>query len=223
MSTAENKSGIDKSEGAGARRRQNRSKETRMRIQAAAAEEFARYGFEGTTTRSIAARAKVRHALVVYHFETKLGIWQAVMAEVLGSFHKVFAERMEGLRGVDDVTKLRLMQADFIRLAAEKPELHWLMSHEAGEGGERIAWLFQNLLIGDFTLFTDLIKSAQESGHYVEGNPVHLHYLFLGAAARIYMVSSEVEMVMGQSPFDPAFVEDHIAACQRLFFRTPPA
>lgn len=203
------------------RRRQARAKETRERIQEAAAKEFAHNGFDGTTTRSIATRAGVRHALVIYHFETKLGIWQAVMKDVLGGFHKTFADRIEGLRGVDDVTKLRLLHADFIRLSAQHPELHWLMSHEAGEGGERITWLMENVLIGDFEMFVHLIKSAQKSGHYVEGDALHLHYIFLGAAARIFMVSGEVETLMGRSPFDPAFVEDHIETCARLFFRVP--
>lgn len=201
------------------RRRQARAKETRERILEGAAKEFAHNGFDGTTTRSIATRAGVRHALVIYHFETKLGIWQAVMKDVLGGFHKTFADRIEGLRGVDDVTKLRLLQADFIRLSAQHPELHWLMSHEAGEGGERITWLMENVLGGDFEMFVNLIKSVQKSGQYVEGDPLHLHYIFLGAAARIFMVSGEVETLMGRSPFDPAFVEDHIETCGRLFFR----
>lgn len=203
------------------RRRQARAKETRACIIQAAKEEFARSGFSGTTTRAIALRAHLKHASVAYHFDGKLGVWQAVMREVLGSFHEAFASRLDGLHGVDDVTKLRLLQADFIRLSAAKPELHWLMSHEAGDGGERIAWLLQNVLIGDVNMFASLIRSAQKAGCYAPGDPLLLHYLFIGAAVRIFMVSGEVEAVMGRSPFSPEFVEEHIRTCQELFFRTP--
>lgn len=203
------------------RRRQTRSIETRARILQAAITEFADKGFEGSSTRAIADRAEVRHALLIYHFQTKLGIWEAVMRDTIGSFHESFAARLEGLAGVDDVTKLKLIQADFIRMAAAKPELHWLMSHEAGQRGDRINWIADNLLGNGFTMFTTLIRSAQAEGRYVEGDPIHLHYVFLGAAARIFMLSGEVELMTGHSSFDPAFVEEHILVCQRLFFRDP--
>lgn len=203
------------------RRRQGRSIEKRMRILAAAAQEFAQHGFDGATTRSIAKRAGLRHALIIYHFDTKLGIWQAVMHYVLHWYREAFAARLEGLHGVDEVTKLRLLQADFIRIAAKHPELHWLMSHEAGHGGERLEWLLDNVLKGSLKMFVDLITAAQKAGCYIKGDPTHLHYLFLGAAARIFMLAAEVEAVTGRSPFTPEFVEEHIEMCQALFFRTP--
>lgn len=203
------------------RRRQSRSIEKRAKILTAAAQEFADHGFEGATTRSIAHRAGIRHALVIYHFDNKLGIWQAVMRDVFHWFTDAFRVRIEGLEGIDDVTKLRLLQADFIRLAAKHPELHWLMSHEAGHGGERLDWLLENLVQDGYELFRSLIEKAQSAGCYVEGDPGHLYYLFLGAAARIFMLSSEVERVVGRSPFTPEFVEEHIRLCQSLFFREP--
>ncbi|PZQ22636.1 MAG: hypothetical protein DI569_07880 [Sphingopyxis macrogoltabida] len=205
------------------RKRQARSAETRTNILAAATQEFAELGFNGATTRSIAQRANVQHNLVIYHFETKIGIWQAVMRHAIGWYHRAFEERIEGLRGVDPVTTLRLLQIDFVRMAAEHPELHWLMSHEAGQRGERIEWIVANLLGGSFNKWRDLIVAAQEAGAYVKGDPYHLHYLFIGAAGRIFMLSAEVEKIIGRSPFDPDFVEEHVQIVQDLFFRDPPA
>lgn len=206
------------------RRRQGRSIETRANILAAATGEFADLGFNGATTRSIAERAGVRHALVIYHFETKLGVWQAVMRNVLSWFHTAFNAQIEAFRDdMDAVTRLEALQAAFIRMAAAHPELHWLMSHEAGAGGDRLDWLLDNLVGANFTLFQDLIVEAQQLGRYVAGDALHLHYIFLGAAARIFMLSSEVEKVTGRSPFEDEFVEEHIRLCRSLFFRDPPA
>lgn len=203
------------------RRRQARSTETRANILEAATKEFAAYGFEGATTRSIAERADVRHNLVIYHFETKLGIWQAVMQKAIGEYHRSFDQRLEGLRGVDPVTQLRLIHEDFIRMAAKRPELHWLMSHEAGQKGERIEWIVKQLVGQGFEKWRELIVAAQEKGAYVQGDPYHLHYLFLGAAGRIFMLAAEVESITGRSPFDPGFVDDHVKLCHALFFRNP--
>lgn len=205
------------------RKRQARSAETRTNILNAATKEFAELGFNGASTRSIAKRANVLHNLVIYHFESKVGIWQAVMRHVLGWYHEAFAARLAGLRGVDPVTTLRLLQIDFVRMAAEHPELHWLMSHEAGQRGERIEWIINTLLGSGFETWRELIVAAQEAGAYVKGDPLHLHYLFIGAAGRIFMLSAEVENVLGKSPFDAKFVEEHARLVQELFFRDPPA
>lgn len=204
------------------RKRQVRSSETRASIIAAATTEFAAGGFNGATTRSIAARAGVRHNLVIYHFETKLGLWQAVMRQAIGWYHGAFEKRVEGLRGVDPIEKLRLLQIDFVRMAAEHPELHWLMSHEAGERSERLEWIIETLLTGSFENWRELIAKAQSLGGYVQGDPIHLHYLFLGAAGRIFMLAAEVEQTMGRSPFHPEFVEEHVRVIQNLFFREVP-
>lgn len=205
------------------RRRQSRAIETRAKILQAAIAEFADKGFEGASTRVIADQADVRHALLIYHFQSKRGIWEAVMTDVLSSFRETFDRRLAGLEGVDDVTKLQLLHADFIRMAAARPELHWLMSHEAGKGGERIDWIAETLLDGNFATFTTLIRGAQAAGCYVAGDPLHLHYVFLGAAARIFMLAGEVKLITGRSPFDANFIEEHIAVCRDLFFRDPPA
>ena len=212
-----------KSEIVNVRRRQSRSIETRSKILEAGLAEFADKGFDGASTRAIADRADVRHALLIYHFQSKRGIWEAVMTEILTSFRETFDRRLAGLEGVDDVTKLQLLHADFIRMSAARPELHWLMSHEAGEGGERIDWIAENLLDAHFATFTGLIRGAQAQGRYVSGDPIHLHYVFLGAAARIFMLAGEVEKTAGRSPFDHQFIEEHIALCRSLFFRDPPA
>jgi AcrR family transcriptional regulator len=209
----------DKDEIVHVRRRQGRSMEKRNRILAAAAQEFAENGFDGATTRSIALRAGLRHALVIYHFETKIGLWQAVMHYVVNWYQEAFNSRLQGLAGVDDVTKLRLLQAEFIRIAAQHPELHWLMSHESRQGGDRLKWLIDNILRSSFEQFIELIASAQRTGNFIQGDPWHLHYIFLGAAARIFMLSYEVEALSGKSPFDSDFIEEHIRLCQEMFFR----
>lgn len=205
------------------RRRQSRSIETRSKILEAGLAEFADKGFDGASARAIADRADVRHALLIYHFQSKRGIWEAVMTEILTSFRETFDRRLAGLEGVDDVAKLQLLHADFIRMSAARPELHWLMSHEAGEGGERIDWIAENLLNARFATFTGLIRGAQAQRRYVSGDPIHLHYVFLGAAARIFMLAGEVEKTAGRSPFDDHFIEEHIALCRALFFRDVPA
>src|SRR5580693_8422359 len=101
------------------RRRQQRSIDTRDRILDAAAAEFANHGFEGASTRNVAVNAGVQHPLVTYHFESKEGLWRAALTSLNERFVKLYRARLEGLRGVDAGTKLRLILEDFIRFSAE--------------------------------------------------------------------------------------------------------
>lgn len=203
------------------RRRQARATLTRRKIVEAAAVEFASAGFDGATTRSIAARASIPHGLVIYHFETKLRVWEAVTENALRFFHHEFTKRMEELKGRDEVTRLREAQRLFIQISAKRPELNWILSHNVAEDSATIKPLITNIVGSDIDFTIYLIRKAQSLGRYVSGDPAHLHFLFIGAAARIFTLSGEIERTMSQSPFDQRFLKRHIELCQRLFFRAP--
>ncbi|MEA3113011.1 MAG: TetR/AcrR family transcriptional regulator, regulator of cefoperazone and chloramphenicol, partial [Caballeronia sp.] len=54
-----------------------RGDETRLRIIEAAIESFGEHGFEGASTRDIAARAGVNAPALQYYFENKEGVYRA--------------------------------------------------------------------------------------------------------------------------------------------------
>ena len=55
------------------------ARDRRLQIMEAAKELFARQGFEGTTTRQIAARARVNEAIIFRHFPTKEDLYWAII------------------------------------------------------------------------------------------------------------------------------------------------
>jgi TetR/AcrR family transcriptional regulator len=65
---------------------------TRGRILRVAEKLFAQKGYAGTTFRDIAKRSKVSGPLIVFHFENKRGLYDAVKASIIGRF---FAARDE--------------------------------------------------------------------------------------------------------------------------------
>jgi hypothetical protein len=134
-----------------------------------------------------------------------------------------FQTRLAGLRGVDDVTKLRLVQEDFIRFSAENPHFHLLMSQAGQHASKQLNALVDEFVRPYFAAVGALIRSAQHAGSYVEGDAEHLQYLFIGAATRIFTLTAEVKLITGASPFSPAMLDRHVAACLNLFFRTSAA
>ena len=208
---------------AATRRPQARARETGEKILAAALKEFAEHGFAGASTRAVAAAAGVQHPLVNYHFKNKEGLWRAVLEATAGQFMDQFRARLAGLRGVDDVTKLRLVQEDFIRFSAANPHFHLLMSQAGQHPGKQLNALVSEFVRPYFTAISALIRSAQLAGCYVEGDPEHLQYLFIGAATRIFTLAAEVKLITGASPFSAAMLDRHVAACLDLFSRTSTA
>lgn len=206
-----------------ARKEQQRAIDTRERMIEAATEEFAAHGFEGASTRTVAENAGARHTLVTYHFEGKEGLWLAVMDQVVRSFTNRQIERLEGLRGVDEVVQLRLLLEEFVRYSAADLNIHKLMTHAASHASPQLDKIIADYLRSYFEMVAGLIRAAQAKGAFVEGDPYHLQYLFIGAATRIFMQYPEVSRVMGQSPLDPAFIDRHVEMCLGLFFKEPAA
>ena len=69
---------------AGMNTRVQQKEATRASILQAALEEFSEKGFDGTSTRLIAAKAGVHHALIKYHFQSKDALWKAAVTLALG-------------------------------------------------------------------------------------------------------------------------------------------
>jgi AcrR family transcriptional regulator len=204
------------------RKSQQRSIDTSEKILQSAIREFAAKGFEGASTRSIAAAASVQHTLVTYHFGNKEGLWRAALEHMSQARRGRLETRLHGLRGVDDSTVLYLYLDEFIRYSAETPEFAWIMSHVASHPNTQLDWLLEAHIKSGFDQAARLIESAQKAGHFVEGDPKYLYYLFIGMMTRIFMLSAEVEQVLGVSPYEPEFVQKHVETCLGFFFKKHP-
>lgn len=198
---------------------QQRSVDTKRRLLDAAAEEFGDHGFTGASTRAIADRAGVQHALVRYHFGDKQGLWRAVIEELFAS-HKAWHDaQMRDLTEVDPVKKLRKIQEEFIRWSAEAVPYHRIMAHVAERSNPQLTWMIDEHLRGVYEERARLIRAAQAAGKYIMGDPYHLQYLFLGAVTRIFLLAAEVEQIAGKHPLAPDFLKEHERLCLSMFFR----
>lgn len=197
---------------------QQRARETQSAIIEAAIKEFARTGYEGASTRAVARNAGVQHTLVTYHFKNKEGLWRAALTSLFDERIEALETRLQGLRGVDDLTKLRLTCEEFIRISARNLDFHRIMGDVALVPSEQLEWLLGQYLHRLLDSRFELIRSAQAQGRFIQGDPVHVWYIFVGAVTRIFMLEAEVERLMGRSPSDPDFIDEHVRLCMAMFF-----
>lgn len=194
------------------RRTQQRSLDTRERLVEAALEIYAARGFGGATTRAIAERAGVALAALPYHFETKEALWRAAADRIFGLLRARFEEVFRGLEGRDLRERLRRLMGEFVRFAAQHPELHRFMLQEGAGPSARLAWLTETHLRPLFAFVCGLIAEAQAQGVVPPGRPEHLYYALVGAASMPYAVAPEYALLTGDDPASERLVEAHVEA-----------
>lgn len=190
------------------RRSAEHGAKTRERIEAAALAAFSEMGFEAASTRLIASRAGVNPQLITYHFETKLGLWKAVADRTFEQLAARLGERMRGLEGVADDERTRLMLREYIRYAAEHPEIARFMAHEGARTGPRLSWLVERHVRPIFESMQQGIREAQARGSMPAGESILISYVLIGATT-MFSQAAEFELLTGRDPCTPEMIESH--------------
>ena len=191
---------------------QQRARDTRGRIVAAALGVFAERGFEGARTRDIAARAGVNQGLITYHFSSKEELWKAAADHIFTLLGDEFRRRREALGDVEPLARLRALVRYFVRFAAAHPELHRFMVEEGKSNGPRLHWLVDRHVRPLYEASRGLAEAAQTDGRLPRIDPVHLHYIFIGAATHLFVMAAEVRRLTGKDPMRNDMIEAHADA-----------
>lgn len=198
---------------------QQRAADTQRNILDIAIKHFAKFGYEATSTRTVARDAGIQHGLVAYHFGGKEGLWRAVIKDLLAAYRERFQAHLTELADADAVTRLRALQEEVIQFSPLGMDFHRIMSHVARSSNPQLKWIVKEYLREVYDLRADLIRQAQRAGKYVQGDPYHLQYVFLGAVMMAFLLAPEVEELTGQNVNTAEFVEQHKRLCLSLFFR----
>jgi len=201
------------------KKRQRRPIEVRNRILAAALEGFARHGFEGTSTRMIAEDANVSQSLLLYHFPSKDQLWKAV-AEYVHSNNTASSILHDDtdVGAVSASDKLRAVIRSYVMMFAKIPSLHRMMTQEAHQPSERLAWACENYTRKDFNKICDLIVKGQEEGEVRSGNPARLRYAIIAMGSIPFSVAAEYQYLTNRNPFSSAEIESAIDFINHLVF-----
>ena len=187
--------------------RDKQREQTHDRIIDAAIESFASNGFDGASTRDIAARAEVTQGLVSYHFESKELLWRAAADRIFAGL----AEVMPGEPPPDgvDIDLARQAIRAYVRFAAERPELFHFAVDAGRTDGEAMRWLAEHHLEPWFAQIARLVGTP--------GSAVHFYYALAGAASLIFAVGPECRAVTGTDPSDSDVVDRHADFVASLF------
>jgi hypothetical protein len=83
----------------------------------------------------------------------------------------------------------------------------------------RLAWLVETHIRPIYEFVRTMTADAQREGFAALGRPEHIHYILIGAAASIYALGAEFELLTGRDPTDEGLVAEHVATLERMFLR----
>jgi AcrR family transcriptional regulator len=191
--------------------------DSKERILNAALDAFAENGFDGATTRDIAARADVNLGLIQYYFDGKLKLWRAAVDRAFADLRGALADDVSDDTLLASDAHTRLMLRRYVRFVAQRPGLVRLMHDEGKRRGPRMRWLVDRHVRPLYERVREMMSSAQQRGLLpAHIDPLHFHYVLIGAVGTIFHQAEECRRLTGVDPMAPEAVEAHADAVAYL-------
>jgi AcrR family transcriptional regulator len=181
------------SESKPARKQQQRSIVTQLKLLDAAIDAFSENGFKGTSTRDIAERAGVHHPLITYHFKNKEQLWRAAADRIFREFNISLVKAMAEVPEIDQKARAAAFIRTYVRYAHSQPALHKIILQESSHPTSRLDWLIENHLR---PLFEEVVKSLTELqalGIAPPGDPALLFNMIRVSAGGLLALAVEIK------------------------------
>jgi AcrR family transcriptional regulator len=187
---------------------------TRERILAAALEIFSQAGFDGTTTRELAARAGVNLGLIKYYFGTKESLWRAAVDRAATALPEALAGAVPG--AIETRADLVELVRVCVHFAARNPAFIRVMNDEGKRDGPRMRWLVDRHGRPLYRLLSEVLAIGRAKKLLPDVDPAHAYYVLIGAIGMIFSQAPECRRITGVDPTSEAVIEAHAAAVARL-------
>jgi AcrR family transcriptional regulator len=181
---------------------------------------FSQAGFDGTTTRELAARAGVNLGLIKYYFGTKDRLWRESVDRAAGELQEALAGAAPGaIETRDDLAELLRVA---VRFAGRNPAFI-PRDERRGEARRRCACagLVDRHGRPLYELLQGVFSIARAKGLVPDVDPVHLYYVLIGAIVMIFSQAPECRRITGVDPGAPEVIEAHASAVVRLVLEPP--
>lgn len=169
--------------------------------------------------RRIAADAHVSISLLIYHFGSKEQLWRATIEDVFAKAVPDFGNDTAFHNAATSSERLSILIEQSVRLFAEYPALHRLMTLEGHQPTDRLIWLCDTYIVHNYKTVCKAIADGQRDGTVVDGDPAQLRMAITAMAAVPFSVSAEYQYLTRQNPFAKNEIEGTIAMIKRLIFK----
>jgi len=198
---------VDKMPDTPSRRRGRTSKISRERILDASLVEFAKHGYEGATTASVARRIGVTQPLIHYHFGSKEALWRAAVELAFSQMTGLLEGMDEESDHADPRERMREIARRFVRFSAKHPEVSRLIIAESAVPGPRLEWMTDKHLRPLIRRVEQNFRAGRDAGIVKDLSLESLIFVFLGALPHFFDGAPLIGLLWGIDPTDPEHVE----------------
>jgi TetR/AcrR family transcriptional regulator len=175
--------------------------------------EFGAKGFDGASTRAIAARVEAHQPQINYHFESKTALWTAAVDHLFGLLRETFRGVFPAKPTEIGMPTLAAAFADgirrLVRFVAEHPELNQIMVHEGTAPSDRLEWMTDTHIKPFFNGIRPAWQMLRNAGIAAPIDSEILYYVLVGGASLPYVNAAEVRLLTGRDPNDPTWIDAH--------------
>ncbi|PTU76373.1 TetR/AcrR family transcriptional regulator [Pseudomonas mangrovi] len=164
-------------------------------IIAAAEVEFARHGYKGTSMNAIALAANLPKANLHYYFSNKLGLYIAVLSNILDLWDQSFS----GLAVEDDpATALAAYIRTKMEFSRRRPLASRVFAMEMISGGEHLSSHFNQDYLDWFRGRAAVLQAWIDAGKMDPVDPVHLIFLLWSSTQHYADFTSQIARLSGR-------------------------
>lgn len=188
--------------------------ETRDKLLRAATEAFAETGFSGARVDTIAAAAGANKAMIYYHFRDKVGLYTAVLSELMAPVHQHVQELEEV---ADPEQRLKAFYEGMVRRFMDRPNLPRIMLHEILAGGTHMQPETARMLSSVIRFVGRALEEGAAAGRFKRVHPLLFHVSILAPIQILVAGGHFRERVLSEAapalpPPSLSNLNEHVAA-----------
>ncbi|MCE0495376.1 TetR family transcriptional regulator C-terminal domain-containing protein [Vibrio salinus] len=172
------------------------------RILTAAADEFVKCGYKGTSVQSIADRVSLPKANVLYYFKSKKGIYFAVLEEILNLWNQGFDDATDIMNPVEVIECYIRGKMKYSRTHPKESKIFAL---ELINGAQNISDAMNLPMVNWTAGKVDIIQAWVDNGLIRPIDPLYLLFLIWGTTQFYADCDVEIYMIKGRPLNDDEF------------------
>jgi AcrR family transcriptional regulator len=179
-------------------------KRNEQRILRAAADEFVKNGYKGTSVQAIADQVELPKANILYYFKSKKGLYLAVLEEILNLWNKGFSDDAATRSPADVIEQYIVGKMHYSRTHPKESKIFAL---ELIHGGQNITDASELPMVKWTEGKRNIIQAWIEKGLIRPIEPLYLLFLIWGTTQFYADYDSEIHMIKGRPLTDSEFEE----------------
>lgn len=160
----------------------------------AAADEFVKHGYKGTSVQAIADRVNLPKANILYYFKSKTGLYKALLQDILTLWNEGFSES-----AIDSSPQavLRNYIVGKMRYSRTHPQESKIFAQEIIQGAPVIRDEIQFPVVNWAAGKASVINAWVEQGLIRPVEPLYLLFLIWGATQFYADFDTEIQLIKG--------------------------